>query len=196
MVSAPLFSSNHTLVLPEGARLDGTITEAVPARLFCRNGQLRFTFRQLELSRGVPRKVEASLQGVDAASGSHLQLDAEGGAHAVTPKSNYAMPAIDVFLAATSLDLDEGRSIHGGAAGQSGDYAGAGVRGAASLGFAGAMITLLAHSRPVSAGFAFYGAGWAVYSHFVARGVDVVFPKNTPMEIRFGTHQGPATAHP
>jgi hypothetical protein len=51
------------------------------------------------------------------------------------------------------------------------------------------VISLLAHSRPVSAGFAFYGAGWAVYSHFMARGVDVVFPKNTPMEIRFGTHE-------
>ncbi|MGB6724356.1 MAG: hypothetical protein WBE74_00545, partial [Terracidiphilus sp.] len=55
--------------------------------------------------------------------------------------------------------------------------------------------SLLAHSRPVSAGFAFYGAGWSVYTHFVARGVDVVFPKNTPMEIRFGTHDGSAPAH-
>ncbi len=76
------------------------------------------------------------------------------------------------------------------------DYGGAAVRGGACLGFAGAVITLLAHSRPVSAGFAFYGAGWAVYSHFVARGVDVVFPKNTPMEIRFGTHEGSAPASP
>jgi hypothetical protein len=190
VVSQPLFSSDHALILPEGARLNGIVTEAVPARLFGRNGQLRFTFRQLELSSGAHRKVEASLQGVDAASGSHLQLDAEGGAHAVTPKTNYVMPAIDVFLAATSLDLDEGRGIHGGATGQSADYGGAGIRGGASLGLAGAVITLLAHSRPVSAGFTFYGAGWAVYSHLVARGVDVVFPKNTPMEIRFGTHEG------
>ena len=189
VVSQPLFSSDHTLILPEGARLNGTIMEVVPARLFARNGQLRFTFRQLELTPGTTRKVEASLQGIDADSGSHLQLDAEGGAHAVTPKTNYVMPAIDVFLAATSLDLDEGRGIHGGAAGQSADYGGAGIRGAAGLGFAGAVISLLAHSRPVSAGFAFYGAGWSVYSHFVARGVDVVFPKNTPMEIRFGTHE-------
>ena len=195
VVSQPLFSSDHTLILPEGAQLSGIVTEAVPARLFGRNGQLRFTFRQLELSRGVPRQVEASLQGVEAPSGSRLQLDAEGGAHAVTPKSNYAMPAIEVFLAATSLDLDEGRGIHGGATGQGADYGGAGIRGGVSLGFAGALITLLAHSRPVTAGFAFYGAGWAVYSHFVARGVDVVFSKNTPMEIRFGTHDGsvPAT---
>ncbi len=194
VVSQPLFSSDHTLILPEGARLNGALTEAVPARLFGRNGQLRFTFRQLELTPGATRKVEASLQGIDAASESHLQLDAEGGAHAVTPKTNYVMPAIDVLLAATSLDLDEGRGIHGSAAGQSADYGGAGIRGAASLGFVGAVISLLAHSRPVSAGFAFYGAGWAVYSHFVARGVDVVFPKNTPMEIRFGTHDGSAPA--
>ena len=172
------------------------ITEAVPARLFARNGQLRFTFRQLELTPGSPRNVEASLQGIDASSGAHLQLDAEGGAHAVTPKTNYVMPAIDVFLAATSLDLDEGRAIHGGAVGQGADYGGAGIRGAASLGFVGAVASLLAHSRPVSAGFAFYGAGWSVYSHFVARGVDVVFPKNTPMEIRFGTHDGSAPASP
>jgi len=60
----------------------------------------------------------------------------------------------------------------------------------------GAVASVLAHSRPVSAGFAFYGAGWAVYSHFVARGVDVVFPKNTPMEIRFGTHDGSPPPHP
>ena len=104
------------------------------------------------------------------------------------------MPAIDVFLAVTSLDLDGDRGVNGAATGQGADYGGAGIRGGVSLGFAGAVITLLAHSRPVSAGFAFYGAGWAVYSHFVARGVDVVFPKNTPMEIRFGTHDGSAPA--
>lgn len=196
VVSQPLFSSDQTLILPEGARLNGTITEAVPARLFARNGQLRFTFRQLELTPGTTRKVEASLQGIDADSAAHLQLDAEGGAHAVTPKTNYVMPAIDVFLAATSLDLDEGRGLHGGAVGHGADYGGAGIRGAASLGFVGAVASLLAHSRPVSAGFAFYGAGWAVYSHFVARGVDVVFPKNTPMEIRFGTHDRSAPAPP
>ena len=154
-------------------------------------------FRQLEMPSGAERKVEASLQGIDAASEGHLQLDAEGGAHAVTPKTNYVMPAFEVFLAATSLDLDEGRNgVHAGAAGNGGDYAGAGVRGGVSFGFAGAVVSLLAHYRPLTAGFAFYGAGWAVYSHFVARGVDVVFPKNTPMEIRFGTHDGSAPAQP
>jgi len=190
MLSQPLFSSNHALILPEGARLNGTVTEAVPARRFARNGQLRFTFHQLEVTSGAVRKVEASLQAIDSTSEGHLQLDTEGGAHAVTPKSSYVMPAIDIFLATTSLDLDAGHhAIQSSAVGHGPDYAGAAVRGGASLGFAGAIISLLAHSRSVSAGFAFYGAGWAVYSHFVARGSDVIFPMNTPMEIRFGTHQ-------
>src|SRR5208337_4303400 len=102
------------------------------------NGQLRFTFRQLELTPGATRKVEASLQGIDASSESHLQLDAEGGAHAVTPKSSFVMPASDIFLATTSLDLDGGHhGIHAGAVGHGADYGGAGIRGGASLGFAG-----------------------------------------------------------
>ena len=70
--------------------------------------------------------------------------------------------------------------------------AGGAVRGAAGLGLVGSVIGLVAHYRPVSACFAFYGAGWSVYTHIAARGNDVVFAKNTPMEIRFGTHEGRA----
>jgi len=192
VVSEPVFSADHQLVLPEGARLEGVVTQAVAARRLGRNGQLRFMFRQIVVGPGAPRNVEASLQGVDAASGAHLTLDSEGGAHAVTPKTHYALPAIEVFLAATSLDLDAGPNhLHPGY--QHGpDVGGGAVRGAAGFAFVGSVIGLLAHSRPVSAGFAFYGAGWSVYTHVVARGSDVTFSKNTPMEIRFGTHEGAA----
>jgi len=192
VVSEPVFSADHQLVLPEGAWLEGVVTQALPARRLGRNGQLRFMFRQIVVGPGAPRNVEASLQGVDAASGAHLTLDSEGGAHAVTPKTHYALPAIDVFLAATSLDLDEGHHhLHPGY--QHGpDVGGGAVRGAAGFAFVGSLIGVLAHSRPVSAGFAFYGAGLSVYTHIVARGNDVVFSKNTPMEIRFGTHEGAA----
>lgn len=65
------------------------------------------------------------------------------------------------------------------------------MRGGAGFGLVGSVIGMLAHYRPISAGFAFYGAGLSVYTHVVARGNDVVFAKNTPMEIRFGTHAGP-----
>ncbi len=192
VVSEPVFSADHQLVLPEGARLEGVVTQAIPARRLGRNGQLRFMFRQIVVGPGAPRNVEASLQGVDAASGAHLTLDSEGGAHAVTPKTHYVLPAIDVFLAATSLDLDAGHHhLHPGY--QHGpDVGGGAVRGAAGFAFVGSVIGMLAHSRPVSAGLAFYGAGWSVYTHIVARGNEVTFSKNTPMEIRFGTHEGAA----
>jgi hypothetical protein len=33
------------------------------------------------------------------------------------------------------------------------------------------------------------GAARSIYIHFIARGRDVVFPKNTSMEIALGTHR-------
>ena len=188
-VSEPVFSKDHRLILPQGAKLKGTVIRAVPARRLGRNGQLRFTFRQIDVRKMEPRRVEASLEGVDAASGAHLKLDEEGGAHAVTPRSRYVVPAIDVMLATSSLDgLDGDKARHAGF--QRGpDVAGGGIRGAAGFGLVGSIVGLAAHWRPVSAAFAFYGAGWSVYSHVVARGDNVVFARNTPMDIRFGTHQ-------
>jgi type IV secretory pathway VirB10-like protein len=199
VVSEPLFSKDHQLILPEGARLDGNVTQAVPARRLGRNGQLRFTFRQIQVAQAAPRPVEASLQGIDAASSTHTVLDSEGGAHAVTPKTRYIAPAIDVVLAVGSLDgLDphNHRRIEEGLGPQGPDVAGGAIRGGAGFGLLGSVVGLAAHYRPVSAVFAFYGAGWSVYSHVVARGTDVVFAKNTPMEIRFGTHAGSAPAVP
>jgi hypothetical protein len=150
-------------------------------------------FRQIEMGPGGPRKVQATLQSVDAAPGAHIQLDSEGGAHAVTPKTKYIAPAIDVLLATSclhGLDPHNKDRIADGLGPQGPDVAGGVVRGGAGFGLVGSVIGLAAHYRPISAAFAFYGAGWSVYSHVAARGSDVVFPKNTPMEIRFGTHGG------
>ena len=191
VVSQPVFTSDHELILPEGARVEGIVTQAQPARRLGRNGQLRFSFRQLEFSNKTPRPVEASLQGVEASSDAHLELDAEGGAHAVTPKTNYIGPAIHVLLATSSLDGLEShhrRDIDTGAR-EGGDTAAGAVRGGVGFGLIGSVIGSVAHYRPINAAFALYGAGWSVYSHVLARGNDVVFRKDTPMEIRFGTHE-------
>jgi len=193
VVSEPVFSSEQELILPEGARLEGMVTQAKPARRLGRNGQLRFTFRQIELAHEAPRQVHATLQSVEAAAGGHLELDSEGGAHTVTPKTKFIAPAIDVLLATSSLDGLDPHNRHRIAEGeppQGPDPGGGLIRGGAGLGLVGAVIGFAARYRPVSACFAFYGAGWSVYSHLLARGNNVVFPKNTPMDIRFGTHQG------
>lgn len=190
VASEPVFSSSG-LVLPAGATLQGTVTQVVPARWLHRNGKLRFTFRQIDLGPGQSRRVDATLEGIDAAAGAHVKLDDEGGASAVTPKTNMIAPAIDVVLAGTSLDgLDPHRRLHPNFH-QGPDTLGGTLRGGAGFGLVGSLIGLAAHFRPVSATFAFYGAGWSVYNHFFARGTDLVFAKDTPMEIGFGTHQGP-----
>src|ERR1700730_11767846 len=49
VVTAPLFSADHKLVLPEGTRLTGAVTIAKKARSFHRGGQLRFNFQGVYL---------------------------------------------------------------------------------------------------------------------------------------------------
>lgn len=188
IVSQPLFSKNHNLILPEGSRLEGVVTQSVPARRLSRNGKLRFTFQRIELPDGLTRNVEAGLQAASVGKATHMEIDSEGGAHTVSPKTKYIMPAIDVLLATSSFDGDaEERTIQEG--GQGGDVAGGAVRGGVGLGLMGSLIAMAARSQPVTAGFAFYGAAMSVYSHIVARGNDVIFPKEADMEIRFGTHE-------
>lgn len=190
VVSEPLFSADHHLILPAGTILEGGVTQVKAARRFHRNGQLRFTFRDIELTPGVTRQVQTSVEGVEAAATAHMQLDSEGGAKAVTPKTNYIGPAIDVVLALGSLDgLDPHRKLHPDFH-QGPDVAGGTVRGGAGFKLIGSLVGLAAHYRPVSATLAFYGLGWSVYTHFLTRGTEVEFAKDTPMEIRFGTHQG------
>ncbi len=190
VVSRPVFSSRHQLILPQGARLEGFVTKAVPARHLSRNGRLRFTFRRIKLPQGVSHQVEAGLQAANVPKASHLRIDSEGGAHATSSKTKFLMPAIDVLLASSSIDSDSGqRAIQEGG---SSDVAGGAVRGGVSFGLVGSLVAMAARSQAVTAGFAFYGAAWSIYSHLMARGSEVVFPKDTAMEIRFGTHDGAA----
>jgi hypothetical protein len=53
--------------------------------------------------------------------------------------------------------------------------------------------TLLAQaSRPLASGIAITGAGFSVYSTFIARGEDVVLPANTPVKINLAARGGEA----
>ena len=45
----------------------------------------------------------------------------------------------------------------------------------------------LVKSRAVGYSMGGYGAGMSIYHNFLARGQDIVFPKNTAMEIGIGT---------
>jgi hypothetical protein len=191
LITAPLLASNH-LILPEGSVIQGSVMQVQPARRLARNGQLRILFHEVAPPNGIQQKVETSLEGVAVAKGEHLKLDAEGGAQVTTPRTRYLTTGIQVMLAATSAAPDGDRHLHGGGGG--GDAGGSAANGASGFRFVGMAVGLLARSRVVATGFGAYGAATSIYYHFLARGRDVVYPKDMAMVIGLGTRESKPNA--
>ena len=188
VLSRPLFDQDR-LVLPEGSRLKGTVLQAQPARRLKKNGQLRITFRELVPPDGVPEKVEATLEAIEAAKSGNVKLDSEGGAEATNPKTRYLTTAISVGLAAASGGGDSGD--HDRLVGGSNAAGGTGARvagGAGGFKLVGIALGLAVKSRALGQVMGVYGAGMSVYSNFMTRGREVVFPKNMAMDIGVGKH--------
>ena len=183
LITEPLVVSDH-LILPEGSMIKGSVIEVQPARRLGRNGQLRILFHQVEPPNGLEQKVETNLEGVVVAKDEHLKLDAEGGAQVTTPRTRYLTTGIAVMLAATQAAPDRDAGQGNPSVGEAGSSA---ANGASGFRFVGMIVGLAAHSRVVSAGFGSYGAAMSIYYHFLARGRDVVYPKDMAMVIGLGT---------
>jgi len=182
VLSQPLFDGNR-LVLPQGSRLKGSVLQVRPARRLSRNGQLRIVFHELVLPDGIEQKVEASLEGVQSGKGQDVKLDSEGGAEANSPKTRYLATGISVALALASSHGDSD-ARDGDVGGNTSNRVAGGAGGFKLVGIAmGAFV----HSQPLGMAMGAYGASMSVYSHFIARGRDLVFPKNTAMEVAIGT---------
>jgi hypothetical protein len=185
MLSLPLFDGSR-LAVPQGSLLKGTVRQVQPARWMKRNGQLRIAFVTLGPPDGIQQKIHATLEGVQAGQDANVKLDSEGGAEATTSKSRYLATAVSLGLAAVSIREDSDEIGSGGGGNASNRVAG----GAAGFKLVGMTLGLLVHSRAFGYTMGTYGAGMSVYSHFFARGHEVVFPKNTAMEIGIGTRSG------
>jgi len=179
VLSQPLFDGTR-LVLPQGSRLKGTVLQAQPARSLSRNGQLRIVFHELIPPSGIPSKVDASLEGVQSADDQNLKLDSEGGAEARPPNTRLLTTAISVSLGAASFlgdtASDVGPRVSGGAGG---------------FKLVGIALGLSIHSQQLGMAMGALGAGRSVYTNFIARGREVVFPKYTGMQIGVGARQEP-----
>ena len=181
VLSQPLFDGNH-LVLPQGGRLKGSVVQVRPARRLSRNGQLRMVFHSLSYRTVLNRKWRRAV-GVQASKRQDVKLDSEGGAETNTPKSRYLTTGITVALARVAArgdsdarNGDVGGNTNNGVAG-----------GAGGFKLVGIAIGAFAHSQPLGMAMGAYGASMSVYSHFIARGRDLVFPKDTAMEIAIGS---------
>lgn len=180
VLSEPLFASGK-LVLPQGSLIKGAVLQARPARRLNRHGQLRIVFHEIVPPGGREQQVQASLEGIEVAKGDHLKLDSEGGAEVTTPKSVYLGTGVEIALAASSgLDRDAGHPNPSGGVGTNA------ANGLSGFGLVGSVLTTAARSRIVATSFGVYGAGLSVYSHFLTRGQDVVYPRYMSMVMGVG----------
>jgi hypothetical protein len=168
-VAEPVFNANHTLVVPEGSEIIGQITQAKPARSFGRQGKLRFRFRELRFPSGFSQPVEGTLAGADSNKSANLQIDSEGGVQPKT-QNRVIVPLVLTLLAGRALDDDGSAAAHGAVASN-------------GFGIVGRVVGIVATSRNVAAGIGIYGAALSFYDLWLARGHNVVFPKNTRIEI-------------
>jgi hypothetical protein len=183
VMTEPLFT-NSQLVLPEGTLLKGSVLQVQPARRLHRNGQLRIVFHQIVPPNSVEQNVEASLEGVEVKDDENLSLDSEGGAQATTPNTRYLTTGLSLALAAFSFLPDSDAGSMGQSALEVGGRAANGASGFRVIGF---VTGALVRSRPLASAFGVYGASMSIYDHFLSRGHDVVYPKDTAMAIGFGS---------
>jgi hypothetical protein len=169
VVSEPVLNAEHAVVVPQGSVIVGEITQTKRARSFGRQGKLRFRFRQLKLPTGFTQPVEGTLAGVDANKSANLQIDPEGGI-APKPQNRVLLPLVLTFLAGRGLDDDDSRIANGAVASN-------------GFGIVGRIVGIVATSRNVAAGIGFYGAALSFYDLCLARGHNVVFVKNTRIEV-------------
>jgi hypothetical protein len=188
VLSQPLLDGERHLILPQGSRLTGTVSQVQPAHRLKKNGLLRIRFLELIKPDGIQEKVEATLEGVQSGKDANVKLDSEGGAEATTPKTRYLATAVSLTLAAASVSRG-GSDVDNGVAhtrANTGAQVAGGVNGFKLLGMT---LGLAVHSRALGYTMGAYGAGMSVYSGFFARGHEVVFPQNTAMEIGIGQRQ-------
>lgn len=178
VLSQPLFDGSR-LVLPQGTRLEGSVVQVRAARRLKRNGQLRMVFHEVILPQGVHQKVTASLEGIQAGKGQDVKLDSEGGAEANSPKTRYLTTGVSVALALASSRTDADARA-GDVGGNTSNRVAGGAGGFKLVGIA---LGAFGRSQPFGMAMGAYGASMSIYEHFLARGNDLIFPKNTAMQI-------------
>jgi hypothetical protein len=157
------------LLLPEGTHLIGSVVQAKAAGMFGHNGSLRFTFRKAELPAGDERVVHGRVIAAETVKSDRLQIDDEGQIKAGSG-NRFLAPITLGSLAAVS-DNTGATLIHEAMATNGMDL------------ITRVIGTVSSNAGGLVSGFAYYEAGKVVYDSFIARGHEVVFAKNTRMEI-------------
>ena len=184
VVAQPVYNADHTIAIPQGATLVGTVTRAKPSRRFGRTGVLSFTFQQLVFPEsGQTQTVETRLTGADSAA--NIALNSEGQAKA-KPQDKVAIPLLLAAMAARPLDQDQGHAHPGNQTDKNG------VGGAAGLGLVGTIVGLAGGSPYAAAAIGYWGTSRAVYSRWIGHGQKITFAKDTRIVVETTPRRGEA----
>jgi hypothetical protein len=174
-VAEPIYNPDHSIAIPQGATLIGSVAQAKPARRFARDGTLHFDFHQLLFPTGRTQTVQASVTGADSSSHQNLKMNSEG---QVKPKSQdkIVVPLLLMALAASPLHEDS-------------DDTGLtllrkNTTASNSIGIIGFIVGAASGSANVAAGFGFYGAALSLYNRWIKRGSDVNFARDTRIVVQ------------
>jgi hypothetical protein len=190
LLTRPLFSPEHRLILPVGSVIRGQVTKVKAAHALHHNGQLDFSFTSIEPPDLLP-SVALHAQEVDGyvltANVTHdmedLVITKEGAARIVESRKRFIGPAWSAIKVdrALSANADSfGKALLGAYGGKflkeiTGTDSGSGFGLPASVSAA-----MIPH---VAIGLGVYGAARSVYSNFLGRGHDIILPENTVMEV-------------
>jgi hypothetical protein len=182
VVAVPIFKPDHTIEVPQGSVLVGTITQSKSARFFGRAGKLRFDFRELRFPGAAPQPVQGTLAGADSNKSEKLKIDSEGGVQP-QPQNRVIVPLVLTFLASRALDSD-GNLTANTAVSSNG------------FGIVGRVVGIVSGSRYLAAGIGFYAAALSVYERWLVHGQNVAFVKNTRIEVTMVPSRNPISATP
>src|ERR1700730_8381445 len=216
VLTEPLYSQSHQLILPVNRRIVGQVVQAKAAHKFHHNGELRLIFERIEIPAEAQRaatetapklvaqndanysrpelthrnlRMTGNIEGVEVDRRDHMVLDEEGGARTTDSKTRYLSTGVAILLAAAASHSDGER----GTVDSAGDPGVRTAAGGSGFRLVGALVSLGAKSQPVSMALGVYGASSSVYTNFLSRGHEVIFPKDTPLEIGFGSPHAAAS---
>ncbi len=170
VLTRPYLNQSKTdVILPTGTQLRGVVTQAKPARSLDRNGTLRFAFRQIVLPSGTLENMHGQMTAVEGASGQNVTVDSEGGAKANSAQGKFVAPLLLGALASNSLDSDQD-SVHAGVSSN-------------GFGLVTRIVAFVVVAPVMTATFAYYSAGKSITRRWLMPGHNVVFEKNTRMEL-------------
>jgi hypothetical protein len=189
VLTDPVFSDKHDLILPEGTLLTGEVTYSTQAHHMRRNGRLRVLFSSVQPPAQAPRPLLASLYAVPAGAAENLAVDEEGGTSITNPKSRFIAPAVAALALTGAMHQEAERpdADNGFTTGEMQGNPGAqSLGGFFGFGFVGAIVGQF--SRPTAVVFSAVGLARSVYSAVFAKGREVSFAVDTPIQVRLAPH--------